>query len=36
LTFWSSPGLLVRLGYMHYCTSTERLLTGNLPVTLLD
>jgi len=19
------------LGYMHYCTSTERLLTGNLP-----
>jgi len=26
----------VRLGYMHYCTSTERLLTGNLPVTLLD
>jgi len=36
LTFWSSLGLLVRLGYMHYCTSTERLLTGNLPVTWIN
>ena len=28
-------GLLVRFGYIHYCTSTSRLSTGNLPVTLL-
>ena len=28
-------GLLVRFGYIHYCTSTLRLSTGNLPVTLL-
>ena len=27
-------GLLVRLGYIHYCTSTSRLSTGILPVTL--
>ena len=29
-------GLLARLGYAHYCTSTYRLSTGILPVTLLD
>ena len=29
-----ADGLLVHFGFIHHCTSTSRLLTGRLPVTL--